>query len=156
MLTRFQALYTENKTNGCFEWNGFITRHGYGQFTVSTKRKAEAAHRVSYELFVGAIPQGLFVLHACDNRKCVNPAHLSVGTASDNMRDMVAKGRGNNAVGERNKGALLTKTQVITIRAVRMFFNSNQEIADIYGVGRRCIDRIIKGELWKHLLPNSS
>lgn len=80
-----------DKTGECWPWTACIERNGYGSFHVGGRRKW--AHRVSYELNVGPIPSGEYVLHSCDNRRCVNPAHLRVGTHADNMRDMVDRGR---------------------------------------------------------------
>lgn len=87
--------------SGCWEWTGWRA-HGYGYFF--HEGKDQRAHRVSYELFVGSIPDGLVVMHSCDNRPCVNPDHLSVGTQADNVRDMVAKGRQRNRVAARMCG----------------------------------------------------
>lgn len=79
------------KTEGCWNWTAAKSTHGYGRIILN--RKLENAHRVSYELLVGAIPEGGHLLHSCDNRRCVNPAHLTVGTHKQNMEDMSAKGR---------------------------------------------------------------
>jgi hypothetical protein len=79
--------------SGCWEWQATIQKNGYGHF-MRSKRKPIMAHRMAYELAYGSIPEGLHVLHRCDNRRCVRPDHLWVGTHSDNMRDMHAKGRG--------------------------------------------------------------
>jgi hypothetical protein len=78
--------------NGCWEWDGSINQSGYG--TIGVNRSSKLAHRVAWEESNGAIPNGLFVLHACDNRRCINPAHLWLGTNDDNMKDMARKGRG--------------------------------------------------------------
>lgn len=79
------------KTENCWEWAGTIAINGYGIFHLN--KKGIRAHRVVYQLCKSDIPFGLIVMHSCDNRKCVNPSHLSVGTYEDNLRDASAKGR---------------------------------------------------------------
>lgn len=81
--------------SGCWEWQAGRNEHGYGLF--ATRRSGRSrAHRVAYERFVGPIPEGLHVLHTCDNPPCVNPAHLFLGTVKDNSKDMMRKGRNRN------------------------------------------------------------
>lgn len=89
----FEARFWRNvkKTDTCWLWTGTFAAHGYGQVRRGPARYM--AHRASWELNVGPIPAGLHVLHHCDNPPCVNPAHLFLGTHSDNMRDAVKKGR---------------------------------------------------------------
>lgn len=80
------------KTDSCWNWTGKSYFHyGYGKFNVN--KKETRAHRYSWELHKGAIPQGLFVLHNCDNPKCVNPEHLRLGTQKDNVQDQFDRGR---------------------------------------------------------------
>jgi hypothetical protein len=93
---------TEVNDRGCWIWTGATVDGGYGQFSLGRDGYAsvvQQAHRWSYEHFVGAIPDGMCVLHRCDTPACVNPEHLFLGTQSDNMADMRAKGRGRNAAG---------------------------------------------------------
>jgi hypothetical protein len=78
--------------DGCWLWLGGGRGRGYGAFKISGKK--ESAHKVSYEMAYGPVPEGLFVCHRCDVRRCVRPDHLFVGTAEDNSRDMSRKGRG--------------------------------------------------------------
>lgn len=109
---------------GCWLWTGATTSFGYGVFMI-TKGKFEGAHRVVYRLTHGAIPEGLQVLHICDQPNCVKPVHLRVGTQADNIKDMHAKereARGDalnhrTQVGEANHNAKLSAQQVEIIRS---------------------------------------
>ncbi len=78
-------------TPGCWEWTGAKTHFGYGKMMIAGK--VVRAHRVSYELHVGAIPSELLIRHRCDNPACVNPDHLEPGTQADNIQDMMERGR---------------------------------------------------------------
>lgn len=92
-------------SDGCWEWP--LSRNketGYGQFMVSTSpAKLQTVHRFSYELFVGDIPAGRYVLHHCDTRPCFRPSHLFVGSAQDNVDDMFRKGRNQDYTRRKNK-----------------------------------------------------
>lgn len=87
----FEDRISPEAISGCFLWTGTLSKKGYGQFTY--ERKSRLAHRLSYQLYVGPIPDGLCVLHHCDNPSCVNPEHLWLGTNYDNVMDRVAKNR---------------------------------------------------------------
>lgn len=95
---RFWAKVDKSDPDGCWIWTAstFTDRNGYGKFNAAippVSNKTVYAHRFSYEMTNGPIPDGLFVLHKCDNPPCVNPAHLHLGTQADNMREMVERGR---------------------------------------------------------------
>lgn len=83
--------HVKKKRTGCWEWQGEINRNGYGRFWAGGKR--HMAHKWLYEWEIGVVPTGLILLHSCDNRCCVNPAHLTPGTHQANVLDMLSKGR---------------------------------------------------------------
>lgn len=146
------------KVGSCLEWQGCRTGRGYGMVSAKSisQRRNDRAHRVSFRLFVGPIPAGLFVLHRCDNPTCVAPAHLFLGTHTDNMRDMAEKGRGRptggQCKGQRHWGAKLDDDD---IRAIRSMYATGrfkqQQIADLFGVVHTAISAIVRGEKWSHV-----
>ena len=100
-VCRFKDIFRSiiHNVRGCLIWpKSRNVQTGYGQFCSwdGKKRKMLTAHRLAYQHFVGHIPDGLWVLHRCDNNSCCNPEHLFLGTQTDNMQDMLAKGRGGN------------------------------------------------------------
>ena len=135
-------------SSGCIEWQGTRNQQGYGK--VQRNRKAIHAHRYAYERAHGPIPEGLVVRHKCDNPPCVNPDHLEVGTALDNARDAVNRGR--TARGEKSGSAILTEGDVLYIRKVKGEI-TQVEIARMYGVSRETVSAIHTGRTWSHLLP---
>jgi hypothetical protein len=146
--------------SGCWVWTG-VTTNGYGQ--ISYGGKGRRAHRVSWELHCGTIPDGLLVLHKCDNPPCVNPSHLFLGTHQDNMDDAIEKGRRPTGElhpsrlhpelmsrGEDNGSAKLTAEQVMAIRD-RKGKAKHREIAKEFGIARSTVSTILRGEIWRHL-----
>jgi hypothetical protein len=130
--------------SGCHEWIGCLMPNGYGQ--VHLNGKTAYAHRVAYELTNGPIQDGLFVMHSCDNRKCVNPDHLSLGTCDNNMSDMVNTTR--QAAGMKNSHAKLTDEQV---RQIRIESGNHSATARRYGVSQTTISEIRARKIWRHI-----
>lgn len=134
------------KSDGCWEWQGAVGSHGYGNFYDGTKYWT--AHRYSHFMNKGDI--GLFVLHSCDNKRCVNPAHLRSGTAKENTADMVK--RGQITSGEKSYWSKLTENDVLNIRKLyRDGVGTQEEIGRKYGVGQAAIFKIIHKQRWKHI-----
>ncbi len=144
-IERFESKI--NKTNNCWLFNGALKKNGYGQFRVN--KKTVAAHRFSYELYKGKIPENMFVCHSCDVRNCVNPEHLFLGTRQDNMDDMVKKGRQTHMTRELNGRSKLTQEQVLEIRAkYKPYIYNIYMLAKEYGVGKSMIFCIISNQNW--------
>ena len=137
--------------SGCWIWTGAEKGKGYGYFWHNNK--GNKAHRVSYELYVGGIPDGLFVCHKCDVRKCVNPDHLFLGTHQDNMADMQSKKPPlppPTPMEEMYKGQKkLTINDVLKIKDLLIEGSTPfTQIAKMYGISRRAIYDIRKGHTW--------
>ncbi len=142
---RFHSKY-EVDAFGCWIWTGARHGDGYGHFGVGGSGVHEKAHRVSYKIHVGPIPDGLIVCHKCDVRPCVNPDHLFLGTYQDNIDDAVSKGR--MAVGERSGVSRLTEDDVRLIRESPL---SERKIATLLGVHRGTVNAVRSGRTWGHL-----
>lgn len=154
-VKRFQEQFEKNiiYTENCWEWNGRITQYGYGKF--SYLGFGGMAHRLSYMIYCGVASK--CVLHTCDNRRCVNPDHLFLGTKDDNNKDRAAKGR--SCRGESHHSNVLTEDQaryVISWRIGkrRAKFGSVTALASRLNVSVACLKRIWQGRSWKHLPRN--
>ncbi len=110
------------------------------------KRGTYLMHREMFKIYYGDIPSGMVVMHTCDNPACIEPEHLKLGTVADNNRDCRNKGR--NAKGETHGNTRLSKANIADIRRRGENGDVHQRIADDYGVSRRHVSRIIKGEVW--------
>lgn len=150
-LERFDAKFEPCPNTGCWLWNASTLPSGYGQFCLAGKMKG--AHRVAYELYIGPIPDGLHVLHACDVTWCVNPEHLFLGTHRDNMQDMTSKGRGKFPVlyGEDHYMAKLTSEQVLEIHRRAHAGELQSSIAAAYQISQMTVSAIKTGRLWVHV-----
>jgi hypothetical protein len=132
----------------CWNYDGYVKPDGYGSTWDAGLKQSVNAHRRYYEAFRGRVPEGMHVLHKCDNRRCINPEHLFLGTADDNMRDMAQKGR--SLSGERNKNCKLTQRQVDEIRGkYGMRGVTLQQLASEYGISAAHVHRIAKDKNWK-------
>lgn len=162
-IERFWSKTTPEPTSGCLLWTGNYHAHGYGRTNMG-RRGIVLAHRLAWELTFGPIPDGLCVLHRCDNPPCVNPNHLFLGTKADNSADMVAKGRscaGDRQGmrrhpecvprGERNGQARLAEADVIAIRAARATGQTEREVAARFGVSPSLVGCIHRRERWRHI-----
>ncbi len=148
--------------NECWPWNRSLTLSGYGR--LKSQGYTWRAHRLSYELFKGPIPEGMLVMHACDNPECVNPSHLSVGTHADNNADKAKKGRAVSGEkhhsrtnpecllrGEKHGRTSLTREDVIEMRCLAREGVADKALAELYGISASQAWRIVKGKFWQHL-----
>lgn len=142
VVTRFLAATV--KGDGCWEWSRGLNAYGYGVISVSGKMVISS--RLSWEIHIGPIPSGACVLHHCDNRKCVRPEHLFLGTKADNSADKVRKRR--QAVGARTGHAKLTESSVIAIRCAT---GTQESIARNHRVSRALVSLIQARKVWAHL-----
>lgn len=132
----------------CHVWTAFATDQGYGRFNDSAATGIQLAHRWAWHHFVGPIPDGLYVLHACDNPPCCRPMHLFLGTHLDNMADRQRKDR--QARGD-NVSMVLNDQSVLDLRTRYSFGEHPQLLAEEYGVTERHLMRILDGKFWTHL-----
>lgn len=145
LIRRFLARV--HKTGGCWEWTGYRQKgRGYGFLSFNGEKFR--AHRVSWELHNGPIPDGLHILHRCDNPPCVNPEHLFLGTHVDNMTDMVAKGRARGVPGHHH-GARFPIEVVREVRVLAAVGGLTQsQIGRRFGVSQMQVCNIIRGVCW--------
>jgi len=151
---RFFARMTR-APSGCLEWQGCKDGCGYGLIRIGGKN--HRVHRVAWQIAHGAIPDGLNVLHHCDNPTCsdaINEGHLFLGTAADNAHDRDRKGRDGDLHGEKNGSAKLTETDVLEIR--RIYVPGSHEFGQLalarrFRVHQAQIWRVLHREAWQHV-----
>ena len=142
----FDERYIPEPNSGCWLWDGAVHGNGYG-WVIRQYRQLQA-HRVSWIIHRGEIPQGMCVLHKCDTPICVNPDHLFLGTHNDNARDRVRKRRGGDLSGKNNSQAKLTEENV---RAIRADARSQLAIAAAYGISQTNVGFIKRRITWQHV-----
>ena len=141
-----------DKSEGCWNWNRTLRASGYGKFCGIT------SSRFAYEMCVGKIPEGMLVCHHCDNRSCVRPDHLFIGTHRDNAHDRDRKGRQKPGIshatrlfGESVKCSKLTESAVRDIRMMKKIGVRVLDMASIFGVHKSTIWNAISGVNWSHV-----
>jgi hypothetical protein len=153
-IQRFWDSSIPEPNSGCFLWTKALTGTGYGQFRAGSlrdgTRRNVTASRYACELVHGAIPDGMQALHKCDNKICVNPDHLYIGTRSDNAKDAFARHRKipHRLVGADNPRAKLSEDQIRTIR------DSEERSADLarrYGLSKTQVGHIRSRKSWAHV-----
>ena len=152
-MSKFWSKVRIGSPDDCWEWKGSLHKLGYGQYRVAGNKYQ--AHRYAWILEHGRIPENMCVLHKCDNRGCVNPAHLFIGTQQDNIADMVAKGRQRSAVGNKHT-AKVTQEQVRIIRYWWSLGNMTQQrIGDYFGIKQPAVHAIVHNINWKRSMTNA-
>jgi hypothetical protein len=157
LRARFAVKWKNDPETGCWLWIASVAGLGYGQIKIPGQRRQIYAHRLSYLLHVGEIPEGLVICHRCDVPRCVNPAHLFIGTGADNQQDMTAKGRGTGGrkmpvhSGIKNSQARLTERNVREIRKLIKLGLSHRKIGQLFGVTGAQIGHIAHGRAWSYL-----
>ena len=137
-------------TDSCWEWQGATQVGGYGSFHY--EGRTVTTHRLSWRAHFGEIPDSLWVLHKCDNARCVNPKHLFLGTNTDNVHDMFEKGRNPSRIGELCGRAKLTEADVLFLRSLHLDHADMKLIAEEWGLSLSTIRHAVAGTNWKHLL----
>ena len=147
ILERFEEKYIPEPNSGCWLWTASVNGDGYGQFFVGKK---VLAHRASWSMVYGDIPESTCVLHHCDQPSCVNPDHLFLGSKKDNSHDMMKKGRTTvlGMIGDDHPTAKLTEKEVLVIRKDPRL---QRVIAAEYGVTQSLISAVKLKRYWSHI-----
>ena len=148
VISRFWAKVI--KGDGCWEWKASLSSTGYGHMFIG-QGKYQNSHVLSWQIHFGPIPNGLCVLHHCDNRSCVRPGHLWLGTKGDNSQDMVSKHR-HRLPGLRGAAHPQARLDEASVRAIRASRASHSALARVYGVTYQAIANVRQGRTWAHVV----
>lgn len=138
---------TTYNDSGCWIWMGKPKKSGYG--VMRFNGKYELSHRISWLIHFGVIPNNLWVLHHCDNKLCVNPNHLFLGTIIDNDKDRYNKSR--EAKGENHGNSKFSNDDILKIRRMRIDGHSYAEIGQLFGSNKGHIQKICLHKIWVHI-----
>jgi len=149
---RFWRFVDKKSDDECWNWTGNKLPSGYGQISIGAKKEmSKGAHRVSWELANNSdIPKNMYVMHKCDNPSCVNPNHLTIGTAKENTQDMIRKGRKKTVapLGTENGKSLLDAEKVLLIRSSNL---NHAALGRQLGVSPNCVRGVRIGRTWAHI-----
>lgn len=150
---RFDAKWIPEPNSGCWLWEAFTNAGGYGQMTIGKRSDGTIlAHRAAWIIYRGDIPEGLGVLHRCDNPPCVNPDHLFLGTEKDNMQDCSRKNRVNKTIKLRGVDHANSKLNEAAVRHIRSTRGNTAALAAEYGVTTANIKYVRRGVTWRHVV----
>lgn len=137
-----------SRVGECWIWQGSLTTNGYGRLLV--KGRWLGTHKIAFLLSHGSVPDGLEVCHTCDNRACIRPDHLFLGTHRENMQDMKTKGR--STYGTKHFNAQLTEDDIRQIRALYVPWKVTcRQLGEMFGTSYKNISRIVRREAWAHV-----
>lgn len=152
LTERFWSYVDKKSNNDCWMWKGYVQKDGKGYGVFQVCKRPRKVHRISYVIYKGPIPEGMEVMHQCpngDNKLCVNPNHLELGTKEEHIIDRVKKGQ--SPKGARNVKAKLTEEQVLDIRYLREKGVQLKCICKLYKMSQPQITSIIRRNTWKHI-----
>lgn len=153
---RFEDFIERIPFHSCWEWMGQLNNKGYAMIWDKDRNQSVVASRIAYLLYIGDIPKGLYVCHSCDNRSCVNPNHLWLGTPKDNTQDMINKGRVQRGLEVKGKRKLRLEEVVQIKRLYKKGVKGwgHKALAKKYGMSQSAIRDIISGKSWNYIDPD--